>query len=80
MSLLEYLKELSKIYTSYVTSKKTNTKKSQTASIKRLDKKVGNLEKSLNKHLLINILVATVFFILGLLAPTIFSYFSNLLK
>jgi hypothetical protein len=79
MNLIEVLKECSKILTSYAVIKKANTKKSQTASLRKLDKKVENLGKSLSRQFLINIIIATVFFILGLLAPTLLPYFSNLL-
>ena len=77
MSLREYAKWFSEILTSIATIKKANTKKSQTASIKKLDKKIGKLEKSLTKHLIINILVATFFFILGLTTPSLISYFTH---
>ncbi|MBI1829148.1 MAG: hypothetical protein HY222_07500 [Thaumarchaeota archaeon] len=78
MSLKEYAEYFSNILKSLATIKQANVKKIQTASIKKLDKKVDKLEKSLKKHLIINIVVATVFFVLGLLTPTIISYFSHL--
>ena len=78
MSLKEYVKWFSEILASIATIKKANTKKSQTTSIKKLDKKIGKLEKSLTKHLIINILIATFFFILGLATPSLISYFSHL--
>ena len=77
MSLKEYAEYLSNILKSWATIKQSNVKKSQTASLRKLDRKVDKLEKSLKKHLIINIIVAGIFFVLGLLSSTIFSYFSH---
>lgn len=61
---------------SYATIKKTNVAKTRTETIKKLDKKITKLEKSQNKQFLINIIIATVFFVLGLAFPIIISYFN----
>ena len=77
MSFWDKLDKVTAFFNSIANVSEAKSKKAKITSNKSIEKKIGKLEKSLHKHLIINIIVATVFFILGLATPMIISYFHS---